>query len=103
MIILVEDSMDTMDIYNMYVEDKELNFLSPIHSPKSVSFEEYFGTDRESYDVLNFWTKKRIVIDAVVLVKDLVVELAKLWKHKWPKELILLYIQVGLKRLKDLV
>lgn len=98
-----EDSMDTMDIYNMYVEDKELNFLSPIHSPKSVNFEEYFGTDRESYDVLNFWTKKRIIIDAVVLVKELVLELAKLWRHKWPKELIPLYIQVGLTGLKCFV
>ncbi|XP_066152387.1 calcineurin-binding protein cabin-1-like isoform X2 [Euwallacea fornicatus] len=89
-----EESMNTMDLYNMYVENKELNFLSPIHSPKSVNFEAYFGTDRESFDVANFWIKKRTVVDAVVLVKELVFELAKLWRNEWPKELIPLYIEV---------
>ncbi|CAH1130403.1 unnamed protein product [Ceutorhynchus assimilis] len=88
-----DDSMNTMDIYNMYVENEELNFLSPIHSPKSVNFEAYFGTDREKDDVLNFWTKERSRIDAIVLIKELVFELAKLWQYKWPKELVPLYIK----------
>ncbi|KAJ8947584.1 hypothetical protein NQ318_010096 [Aromia moschata] len=88
----MEDSMDTMDLYNLYVEDHNLNYLSPIHSPKSVNYEPYFGTDRESEDVSQFWTKKRDYCDAVVLVKELVFALSKLWTYKWPKELVPLYV-----------
>ncbi|XP_076263012.1 calcineurin-binding protein cabin-1-like isoform X2 [Rhynchophorus ferrugineus] len=89
-----EDSMNTMDIYNMYVQDKELNFLSPIHSPKSVNYEAYFNTDREKEDVMRFWTKERTRLDAIVLVKELTLELSNLWQYQWPKKLIPLYIQV---------
>lgn len=36
-----EDSMNTMDIYNMYMEENRYsninNCLSPIHSPKSIN------------------------------------------------------------------
>ncbi|KAL1517234.1 hypothetical protein ABEB36_001024 [Hypothenemus hampei] len=90
----VEESMNTMDVYNMYMEDKELNFLSPIHSPESVNFETYFGTDREKEDVLSFWMKDRERVDAIVLVKEIVSSLAKLWQYKWPKQLAPLYIEV---------
>ncbi|XP_030756514.1 calcineurin-binding protein cabin-1-like isoform X2 [Sitophilus oryzae] len=89
-----EDSMNTMDIYNMYVEDKELNFLSPIHSPKSVNFEAYFGTDREKEDVMKFWTKERKDVDVIVLLKELTFELSKLWQYQWPKKLVPLYVQI---------
>nr|XP_023024842.1 calcineurin-binding protein cabin-1-like isoform X2 [Leptinotarsa decemlineata] len=88
-----EDSMDTMDLYNMYMENHDVNYLSPIHSPKSVNYEAYFGTDRERDDVQEFWTKKREYCDAIVLIKDLVFRLSKLWNYKWPKELIPLYIK----------
>lgn len=90
--------MNTMDIYNLYIENKELNFLSPIHSPKSVNFEAYFGTDQEKDDVLNFWIKERFRVDAIVLVKELIFELSKLWRYQWPKELIPLYIEVVCSR-----
>ncbi|KAJ8933154.1 hypothetical protein NQ314_014181 [Rhamnusium bicolor] len=89
----MEDSMNTMDLYNMYIEDHNVNYLSPIHSPKSVNYEPYFGTDREREDVLEFWTKKRDYVDAVVLIKALVFMLSKLWHYKWPKELVPLYIE----------
>ncbi|XP_060519435.1 calcineurin-binding protein cabin-1-like isoform X2 [Cylas formicarius] len=88
-----DDSMNTMDIYNMYVGDKEVKFLSPIHSPKSVNYEAYFGTDQEKEDVLNFWCQKRDHVDAIVLVKELVFALSKIWHYKWPKELVRLYLK----------
>ncbi|KAG5899799.1 hypothetical protein JTB14_006132 [Gonioctena quinquepunctata] len=88
-----ENSMNTMDLYNMYIENHDVNYLSPIHSPQSVNFEAYFGTDRERDDVQEFWTKKREYYDAIILVKDLVFRLSKLWQYKWPKELIPLYIE----------
>lgn len=88
----LEDSMNTMDIYNLYMEDHNVNYLSPIHSPKSVNYEAYFGTDREIDDVSKFWFKKREYCDAVILIKDLVFTLSELWHYKWPKELVPLYI-----------
>ncbi|XP_072399616.1 uncharacterized protein [Diabrotica undecimpunctata] len=87
-----EDSMNTMDLYHMYVENYNVNYLSPIHSPKSVNYEQYFGTDREVEDVREFWMKSREYYDVIVLIKDLVFHLSKLWHHKWPKELVPLYI-----------
>ncbi|XP_050504043.1 calcineurin-binding protein cabin-1 isoform X3 [Diabrotica virgifera virgifera] len=89
-----EDSMNTMDLYHMYVENYNVNnYLSPIHSPKSVNYEQYFGTDRETEDVREFWMKSREYYDVIVLIKDLVFHLSKLWHHKWPKELVPLYIK----------
>ncbi|RZC42711.1 calcineurin-binding protein cabin-1, partial [Asbolus verrucosus] len=88
-----EDSMNTIDIYNMYVEDQHVNILSPIHSPKSINFEEYFDTDREREDVLNLWSKEREYCDAIVLIRDFVISLSKLWHVKWPKELVQMFIE----------
>ncbi|EFA00717.1 hypothetical protein TcasGA2_TC003597 [Tribolium castaneum] len=88
-----EDSMNTIDIYNMYVENQHVNILSPIHSPKSVSFEDYFGTDRETDDISNLWNQPRDYCDALVLIKDFVISLSKLWHVKWPKELVQMYIE----------
>lgn len=87
-----EDSMNTMDIYNLYMEDNKVNYLSPIHSPRSVNYEPYFNTDREKDNVLEFWTRKREHCDAVVLIRELVHKLSKLWHYKWPKELVPLYL-----------
>lgn len=92
--ILEEDSMNTMDIYNLYMDTKDLNLISPIHSPKSITVEPYFGTEQETEDVQRFWVKERPLVDAIVLVKELLFELCKLWSYKWPKELIPLYIEV---------
>ncbi|KAJ8969411.1 hypothetical protein NQ317_010319 [Molorchus minor] len=58
----MEDSMDMMDLYNLYVTDQNVNYLSPIHSPKSVNYEPYFGTDRESEDVLEFLDKETYIL-----------------------------------------
>uniref|UniRef100_A0AAR5P9I3 Calcineurin-binding protein cabin-1 MEF2-binding domain-containing protein n=1 Tax=Dendroctonus ponderosae TaxID=77166 RepID=A0AAR5P9I3_DENPD len=88
-----EDSMNTMDIYNLYMDTKDLHLISPIHSPMSITVEPYFGTDHETEDVKHFWVKERSIVDAIVLVKELVFELSKFWGLKWPKELIPLYIE----------
>ncbi|XP_056640755.1 calcineurin-binding protein cabin-1-like isoform X2 [Diorhabda sublineata] len=89
-----EDSMNTMDLYHMYIDNYNVNtYLSPIHSPKSVNYEQYFGTDKENDDVQHFWTKSRDYYDVIVLLKDLVFSLSKLWHYKWPKELVPLYVK----------
>ncbi|KAL3275832.1 hypothetical protein HHI36_020575 [Cryptolaemus montrouzieri] len=87
-----DDSMNTMDIYNMFLEDRQINILSPIHSPKSSNFEPYFGTDREKEDIIKSWTRAREYCDTCVLLKEFVVGISKLWHIKWPKELIAQYI-----------
>lgn len=88
-----EDSMNTMDIYNLYMQDTNLNDLSPISSPSTVNCETYFGTNREKKDVLEFWSRDWKYCNAVVLIKELVFTLSKLWIHKWPDELLSLYIE----------
>lgn len=89
-----EDSMNTMDLYHLYIDNYNVNaYLSPIHSPKSVNYEQYFGTDKEIDDVRDFWTKPRDYYDVIVLLKDLVFTLSKLWHYKWPKELVPLYVK----------
>ncbi|CAH0547224.1 unnamed protein product [Brassicogethes aeneus] len=87
-----EDSMNTMDLYKLYVEDNEVNLLSPISSPKSGNPEPYFGTNDEREDVQQLWTKPRPYTDAIVLIKDFVISISKFWNHKWTKELISLYV-----------
>ncbi|CAG9860246.1 unnamed protein product [Phyllotreta striolata] len=88
-----DDSMNTMDLYNLYMDNCNINYLSPIHSPTSVNYEQYFGTEKERDDVEEFWTKTRESVDAVVLIKELVFRLSKLWHYKWPKELVPLYVK----------
>ncbi|XP_049819856.1 calcineurin-binding protein cabin-1-like isoform X2 [Aethina tumida] len=88
-----EESMNTMDLYKMYVDEKEINFISPIQSPKSGNTEHYFGTNAEKEDVLQLWTKPRTYTDTVVLIKDFVITISKFWHIKWPKELIDLYVE----------
>lgn len=55
--------------------------------------EEYFGTDREKEDILNLWNQPRDYCDAVVLIREFVISLSKLWHVKWPKELVQMYIE----------
>lgn len=88
----IEDSMSTMDLYNRYIQETNLSYLSPIHSPTSVKSESYFGTNKEKEHVLEIWNKERPYCNAIVLIKDLVFSLSKLWHLKWPEELISLYI-----------
>lgn len=89
----VEHSMNTMDLYNLYIQETNINYLSPIHSPASVNCEAYFGTNREKEHILELWTKKRSYCNAIVLIKEFVFSLSKLWFYKWPKELIAFYIE----------
>lgn len=89
----IEDSMNTMDLYKSYMENNNIGFLSPIHSPQSINSLAYFDTEREKEDVQQFWKKSRDYCDAVVLIKELVFALAELWNIKWPKELIVKYIE----------
>ncbi|KAK9871634.1 hypothetical protein WA026_013014 [Henosepilachna vigintioctopunctata] len=87
-----DDSMNTMDIYNLFLDNRQMNILSPIHSPESSNFKPYFGTDREKEDVIKSWTRPREYCDICVLVKEFVLELCELWNIKWPKELIAQFI-----------
>lgn len=88
-----ENSMNTMDLYNLYIHESHVNYLSPIHSPTSVNCEPYFRTNCERKDVLEVCTKQRSHCDVIVLIKELVFSLSKLWHYKWPEELIPLYIE----------
>ncbi|XP_063910388.1 calcineurin-binding protein cabin-1-like isoform X2 [Zophobas morio] len=88
-----EDSLNTIDMYNMYAADEPANILSPVHSLTAATQEEYFGTDQEKEDVLSLWTKPRDYCDAIVLLKDFVIALSKLWSAKWPKDLVHMYVE----------
>lgn len=89
----IDDSMNTMDLYNLYIQETNVNYLSPIHSPASVNCESYFGTNREKEHVTEVWTKERSFCTAIVLIKEVVFSLSKLWHSKWPDKLIPLYIE----------
>jgi hypothetical protein len=59
----------------------------------AIRSEDYFGTEREKEDVQTLWNQPREYCDAIVLIKDFVISLSKLWHVKWPKELVQMYIE----------
>lgn len=89
----MEESMNTMDLYNLYIQESNVTYISPIHSPASVNYEAYFGTNREKEHVQEIWNSERSCCNAITLIKEVVFNLSKLWHYKWPEELIPLYIE----------
>lgn len=64
-----------------------------IHLKKQkFSSENYFGSQQEKDDVLQFWTKKWESCDAVYMIEEYVFKVSKLWYLKWPKPLIEIYV-----------
>ncbi|XP_017772871.1 PREDICTED: calcineurin-binding protein cabin-1-like [Nicrophorus vespilloides] len=89
----MEDSMSTMDLYNMHLnENKPVELISPIDSPISTDAYSYFGGDEEKADVKSFWTRNWENCDAIDLIEEFVYSLSNIWQLKWPVQLISIYI-----------
>lgn len=53
----------------------------------------YFGSELEKEDTQRFWFQPWICCDVVNLIEAYVYSISKLWKYKWPSELISIYIE----------
>ena len=89
-----EDSMDTMELYNMHVGKNSNSLMSLPCSPQDYdSNKAYFGNEKEKLDVQKFWNQEWTRCDAVNLIAAYVTALAELWKYKWPEALINIYLE----------
>ncbi|XP_031357687.1 calcineurin-binding protein cabin-1-like isoform X2 [Photinus pyralis] len=81
-----EISMNTVDMYKLLIGE-------PNMTPSSVKDREYFGSQAEKDDVLQFWTMEWECCDAVSLIEQFVKALAIRWSYKWPFELVSIYLE----------
>ncbi|GLV33874.1 hypothetical protein CBL_11242 [Carabus blaptoides fortunei] len=90
---LEDDSMNTMDLYKLFVEDQEaVDSPVPTFIDKSEA-EKYFGTQQETDDVDKFWKHNWERCDVISLLEKYVTTLAALWEHVWPETLRTIYVE----------
>lgn len=86
-----EDSLTTTDLYKMFEEDERV--LSPEPNFIKQENELYFGTQKETDDILKFWEHDFERCDIMFMLEKYVASLADKWDMKWPQKLKLIYIE----------
>ncbi|KAK5640159.1 hypothetical protein RI129_010970 [Pyrocoelia pectoralis] len=81
-----EISMNTVDMYKLFVGETN-------KTPFLIKDMEYFGSQTEKDEVLQFWTREWECCDAVSLIEQFVKALSIRWSIKWPPELITIYLE----------
>ncbi|XP_063980045.1 calcineurin-binding protein cabin-1-like isoform X2 [Diachasmimorpha longicaudata] len=100
----MDDSMDTMDLYQLFTSRETTNTdglkssesskpPSPLHSEESV---KYFESDLEISDVQDFVNQYSGRSNLMVIIAKFTEFLATKWQQEWPEELTEVYLQTYL-------
>ncbi|XP_044577498.1 calcineurin-binding protein cabin-1-like [Cotesia glomerata] len=96
----MEDSMDTMDLYQLFARkengnNEESKSSSPVPSPDS-PIQKYFGTEGEKSQVIDFINQHSGKSNLMIIIARYTEFLSTKWNHEWPKELTEIYQQAYL-------
>ncbi|CAH1731820.1 unnamed protein product [Aphis gossypii] len=98
-----DDSMDTMDLYRLYefsdamsdglTENLLKNNISEEERLKQINDENYFGSDHEAKDLINFVElhNNKSISD---LLEIFLIIIANKWTNTWPSNMVHVYIDV---------
>ncbi|XP_008547464.1 calcineurin-binding protein cabin-1 [Microplitis demolitor] len=96
----MDDSMDTMDLYQLFerqenVNNEESKSSSPTPSPDS-DVQKYFGTETERNQVIDFVNQHSGKNNLMIIIAKYTELMSTKWNHEWPKELPEIYKQAYL-------